>query len=54
MEATVIIALILAIVVCILPGVMAWYFNFGGMMHALRKKRALRQQKTEAKVGKTS
>jgi hypothetical protein len=40
MEATMIVALVVAIPVILFPAAFVWYLNIGGVVHALREARA--------------
>jgi len=45
MEATMIVALVLAIPVVLFPAAYVWYLNIGGIVHAVREARAARTKK---------
>lgn len=40
MEATMIVALIVAVPVILFPAAFVWYLNIGGVVHALREAKA--------------
>ena len=50
MEATMIVALVLAIPVVLFPAAYVWYLNIGGIVTAVREARAARAKKAAAKV----
>jgi hypothetical protein len=46
MNATMIVALIVAVPVILFPAAFVWYLNVGGIVHAVREARAARAAKT--------
>jgi hypothetical protein len=42
MNALEILAMVVAIIVCVLPGIMAWSYHFGGRKQASEKRQVLR------------
>ena len=45
MEATMIVALAIAIPVILFPAAFVWFINIGGIIHLVREKRAVRAKK---------
>ena len=50
MEWQIIVALAVAVPVILLPLVLVWYFNFGGMLSAIKEARAARAANKKEKV----
>jgi len=48
MEATMIVALAVAIPVILFPVAFVWFINIGGIIHLVREKRAVRAKKAAA------
>ena len=48
MEWQVIVALALAIPVIVFPAAFVWYLNIGGIVHAVKEAKAVRQMKAAA------
>jgi hypothetical protein len=48
MEWYVIVALALAIPVIVLPAAFVWYLNIGGIVHAVKEAKAVREKKAAA------
>jgi len=48
MEWQVIVALALAIPVIVFPAAFVWYLNIGGIVHAVKEAKAVRQKKAAA------
>jgi hypothetical protein len=48
MEWQVIVALALAIPVIVFPAAFVWYLNIGGIVHAVKEARAVREKKAAA------
>jgi hypothetical protein len=50
MELTLIIALVIAIPVILFPAAFVWYLNIGGIVQAIRQRKAVQEEKKVAAV----
>ena len=54
MEWQVIVALALAIPVIVFPAAFVWYLNIGGLVHAIKEAKAVREKKAATAAKTTS